>query len=117
MRRATAFGARESVQQISLSPDGNSIAYHPADRGARRLAAMSSISLPGAARSPILNATGNPDRLELLPLVDEYAPGLQHLCDRAERDRVQLGFTRMIGGRCRRQEYQNAQRAAIRRMR
>ena len=56
-----AFGAREDVQQISLSPDGTKVAIVAAGR-ARRDADDRRPGAGGAPRS-MLRSTGDPERL------------------------------------------------------
>lgn len=59
---ATAFGAREAIQQVSMSPDGNKIAYIvPAKGQGSRLYTVdiTNAATPGVA----LAASGDPERL------------------------------------------------------
>src|SRR3569623_859435 len=58
---AAAFGARESIQQISLSPDGNKIAYITPTRG--RGAALSIIDATNGNEKVVLTSSGNLDQL------------------------------------------------------
>ncbi len=58
---AAKFGARETIQQISLSPDGKRVAFiQPAGpRGARLFVA----SVDNGVPTSILSSSGNPDKL------------------------------------------------------
>ncbi len=59
---ATAFGARESVSHLRLSPDGASVAYIAPSTG--QGATLFTLSLAkGAAPRAVLYANGSPDRL------------------------------------------------------
>ncbi|WP_332306560.1 hypothetical protein [Sphingomonas sp. PAMC 26605] len=58
---ATRFGARQDIQQISLSPDGSTISYIAAIKG--RGAALVIVSLADGVPKPILSSSGDPDRL------------------------------------------------------
>jgi dipeptidyl aminopeptidase/acylaminoacyl peptidase len=58
---AAKFGAREGIQQISLSPDGNSIAYIQPTGG--RGAALYVVNLADGVPKVILSSSGDPDRL------------------------------------------------------
>lgn len=61
---ATAFGARPSVENVSLSPDGMSVAYIAPTTGQGAVVYVQSLA-KGAALStkPILGAAGKPERL------------------------------------------------------
>jgi dienelactone hydrolase len=61
---AKAFGARPSVEHLSLSPDGMSVAYVAPIAGQGSVLFVQSLA-KGAARAskPILGATGKPERL------------------------------------------------------
>jgi len=58
---AAKFGAREDVQQISLSPGGTSIAY--IQPTAARGATLFVVNMADPNPKPILHSSGNPDRL------------------------------------------------------
>ena len=61
---AKAFGARPSVENVSLSPDGMSIAYVTATTGQGSVVYVQSLAKDAALSSkPILGATGKPERL------------------------------------------------------
>ena len=61
---AKAFGARESVEQLSLSPDGMSVAFVAPTSGQGSVVVVQSLA-KGSARAtkPILAASGKPERL------------------------------------------------------
>ena len=59
---AVAFGAREGIQQISLSPDGNHLAMIVPTKG-RGSAVLVADVRKGGQPNPIASASGNPDRL------------------------------------------------------
>jgi len=61
---AKAFGARESVSDLSLSPDGMSVAYVAPSTGQGSVLFVQSLA-KGATRSsrPVIAASGKPDRL------------------------------------------------------
>jgi dipeptidyl aminopeptidase/acylaminoacyl peptidase len=58
---AARFGAREDIQQVSLSPNGTSIAYVAAVNG--RGAGLFVVSIADGVPKPILASSGDPDRL------------------------------------------------------
>jgi dipeptidyl aminopeptidase/acylaminoacyl peptidase len=58
---AQRFGAREDVQQISLSPDGKSIAFIAATQG--RGAALYVVAIDGSTPKPIMASSGDPEQL------------------------------------------------------
>jgi hypothetical protein len=58
---ATRFGAREDIQQVSLSPSGTAIAYIAAIEG--HGAGLFVVSVADGVPKPILASSGNPDRL------------------------------------------------------
>jgi acetyl esterase/lipase len=59
---AAAFGALPSVSNLSLSPDGNSVAYMVPTAG--QGSTLYSLSLaPGATPKPVLSADGTPNRI------------------------------------------------------
>ncbi|MEO9131893.1 MAG: S9 family peptidase, partial [Sphingomonas sp.] len=58
---AAKFGAREDIQQISLSPDGKTLAF--IEPKAARGASVFVVSVDGGAPQPILSSSGDPDRL------------------------------------------------------
>jgi hypothetical protein len=61
---AKAFGARPSVEDVSLSPDGMSVAYIAATTGQGSVVYVQSLAKGASLNSkPILGARGNPERL------------------------------------------------------
>ena len=59
---AKAFGARQSVAGLSLSPDGQNVAYVGPAGGQAGVGYVLSLA-PGAKPRPFLRSSGNPDRL------------------------------------------------------
>src|SRR5579862_9067308 len=59
---AKAFGARESVTGLNLSPDGQNVAYVAPGNGQGGVGYVLSVA-PGAKPRPFLSANGNPERL------------------------------------------------------
>jgi dipeptidyl aminopeptidase/acylaminoacyl peptidase len=59
---AAAFGARDSVTQLRLSPNGMSVVYVAPDRGAGSVAFTLDLA-KGSVPRPVLSANGNPDRI------------------------------------------------------
>jgi dipeptidyl aminopeptidase/acylaminoacyl peptidase len=59
---ATRFGAREDLQQISISPDGSHIAYITPTTG--RAAALVVATVATGELKPVMLSSGNPDRLQ-----------------------------------------------------
>ncbi|CUS43291.1 MAG: S9 family peptidase [Pseudomonadota bacterium] len=91
---AASFGAREGVQQISLSPDGNSIAYIQPTAG--RGASLYIVNLATAQPVAILNSSGDPDRLSYC----RWSTSKRLVCGIymiVPSGIGVLGFTRMIG--------------------
>ena len=61
---AKAFGARPSVEYVSLSPDGMSVAYVAATTGQGSVVYVQNLAKGAALTTkPILGATGKPERL------------------------------------------------------
>jgi acetyl esterase/lipase len=61
---AKAFGARPSVEYLSLSPDGMSVAYVAATTGQGSVVYVQSLAKGATlATKPVLGATGKPERL------------------------------------------------------
>lgn len=61
---AKAFGARETVEQASLSPDGTKLAYlTPIAPGQGTALFVVRLDQPGAVPARIMNAMGDPERL------------------------------------------------------
>jgi dipeptidyl aminopeptidase/acylaminoacyl peptidase len=91
--QAARFGARESVQQISLSPDGNHLAVIQPD-GGRGAALMIADLVKGGAMKSILRSSGKPDRLTEC----HWASNSRIVCDifMIQQDAVKLAFTRLI---------------------
>ena len=90
---AKAFGAREAVQQISLSPDGSRIAMIVPAKG-RGAALVVSDSKDGVAKT-VSASSGNPDRLQYC----RWSTGTRLICKLfiiSDVDGDRLGFTRMI---------------------
>ncbi len=61
---ARAFGARESVEQASLSPDGTKLAYLAPIAGQGSAVLVVRLDEPNAAPARIMNASGDPERLQ-----------------------------------------------------
>jgi dipeptidyl aminopeptidase/acylaminoacyl peptidase len=62
---AKAFGARPSVEHVSLSPDGTSVAYVAATTGQGSVVYVQSLAKGASFNSkPILGARGSPERLD-----------------------------------------------------
>src|SRR5258708_38073664 len=61
---AKAFGARTSVEDLSLSPDGMSVAFVAPTTGQGSVGYVQSLA-KGASRTlkPVLSASGNPERI------------------------------------------------------
>jgi dipeptidyl aminopeptidase/acylaminoacyl peptidase len=59
---ASAFGAREYIEQISLSPDGNKIAMIVPAKGAGSVLTVADLNVGGQPKA-IASSSGNPDRL------------------------------------------------------
>jgi Tol biopolymer transport system component len=59
--QAAAFGAREAVQQISLSPSGTKVAFVAPGQG--RATALFVADVGGGEAKQILSANGDPERL------------------------------------------------------
>ncbi|MDB5703525.1 MAG: prolyl oligopeptidase [Sphingomonas bacterium] len=91
---AAQFGARQMVEDISLSPDGKSIAIVQPTEG--RGSALYVVSLAGAPElKPILSSTGSPDRLDYC----RWATGTRLICGIAVFQTVGgelTGYTRII---------------------
>jgi len=58
-----AFGARESVEQASLSPDGTKLAYLSPTTGQGSAVYVVNLDAPNARAARIMNASGDPERL------------------------------------------------------
>lgn len=91
---AQHFGAREAVQQASLSPDGQRIAIIAPIEGAGSavLVGMSDGSTP---LKPILSATGRPDRLSYC----RWSTSTRLVCSirlALEQDLQLMSFSRMV---------------------
>lgn len=61
---ARAFGAREAVEHASLSPDGTKLAYLTPIPGQGSAVLVVRLDVPNAAPARIMNASGNPERLQ-----------------------------------------------------
>lgn len=90
---AAKFGARESIQSISLSPDGKKVAVIVPVPGGESLAV---VDLAGdAALKPILKATGDNDRLAYC----RWATEETMVCGASFRENTaygEMGFSRMF---------------------
>lgn len=90
---AQRFGAREAVEQISLSPDGTRVAYIAAGKG--RDSAVFVATIGGGAPVRLFAADGAPERL----IQCHWASNTRILCQiyalRAEGAQM-LGFTRWL---------------------
>ncbi len=90
---AKAFGAREYIQQISLSPDGDKVAFITPTNG--RGSAVVVVDATTGSTKAILPANGNPDRLTDC----HWSTDTRLICniymiqDTGER---QLGFSRVV---------------------
>ena len=91
--QAAQFGAREAVQQISLSPDGNHLAVVQPN-GGRGAVLMIADLVKGGAMKGILRSSGNPDRLTGC----HWASNSRIVCDifMIQQDTVKLAFTRLV---------------------
>ncbi|MDT8760841.1 S9 family peptidase [Sphingomonas psychrotolerans] len=91
--QAAQFGAREAVQQISLSPDGAHVAVVQPD-GGRGAALMIADLVNGGPMKGILRASGKPDRLTGC----HWASSSRIVCNIfiIQQEDVKLGFTRMV---------------------
>ena len=92
--QAIAFGAREFVQQISISPDGKSIAYLGPLKGTGTALFVASLAT-GAAPKPILSSSGDPDRLTQC----NWSTDTRLVCQIymiADTGLGYLGYTRMV---------------------
>ena len=91
---AGAFGAREAVRQISLSPDGTKVAIIQPTKG-RGSALMIGDLVKGGELKAIANSTGNPDKL-----VDcHWSTDTRLICRiliTTNVDGDRLGFSRII---------------------
>lgn len=91
---ATKFGAREGVRQISLSPDGNSVAIiQPAkERGA----ALFVVNIATGASKLILTSSGDPDRLSYCrwSTNSRLVCGIYMILPTGTET---IGFTRLVG--------------------
>ncbi|MFA6117671.1 MAG: S9 family peptidase [Sphingomonas sp.] len=91
---AIRFGAREAVQQISLSPDGSHIAYIQPTTA--RGAALYVVDLATGTPKPILTSSGDPDRLSYC----RWSTNTRLVCGIymiLPSEVGALGFTRVIG--------------------
>ncbi len=61
---ASAFGAREAVEQTSLSPDGSKLAYIAPAKGQGSALFVVSLDAAHKVAAPIVTASGNPERLQ-----------------------------------------------------
>ncbi|MDB5681338.1 MAG: Prolyl oligopeptidase family protein [Sphingomonas bacterium] len=91
---AAKFGARQMVEDISLSPDGKSIAIIQPTEG--RGSVLYVASLAGTPEmKPILSSTGSPDHLQYCG----WATGTRLICGIAVVEKVAgdiTGYTRLI---------------------
>ncbi len=90
---ASQFGAREAVQQISLSPDGNHLAVIQPD-GGRGAVLMVADLVKGGAMKGVLRTSGKPDRLSQC----HWASSSRIVCDifMIQQQSVKMAFTRMV---------------------
>ncbi|WP_253190467.1 S9 family peptidase [Sphingomonas sp. LM7] len=89
---AIRFGAREAVQQISVSPDGERIVFiQPSET--RAAVAMVADLAKGQVK-PVLRSTGNPDRLTSC----HWASNTRLICNVYMIQDIgqKLGFTRLV---------------------
>lgn len=60
---ARAFGARESIEQASLSPDGTKLAYLAPIAGQGSAVFVARLDQPGTVPARVMSAAGDPERL------------------------------------------------------
>ena len=93
-KEAKAFGAREFIQDISLSPDGAKVAMIQPD--GTRGAVLVIADLASAQMNPITHVTGDPERLDYC----RWSTDTRLVCRLSifsDTTGQKLGFTRMIG--------------------
>jgi acetyl esterase/lipase len=91
---AAKFGARDAVTDMSLSPDGKSIAYLAPLKGAGTALFVGDLTT-GAAPKPILASSGQPDRL----MHCSWATDTRLICDIymiADTGNGYLSYSRMV---------------------
>jgi dipeptidyl aminopeptidase/acylaminoacyl peptidase len=90
---AAQFGARETIQQISLSPDGSHLAVVQPDQGRGAALMVADIATGGAMKS-ILRSSGKPDRLSRC----HWASSKRIVCDvyMIQEGVQRLPFTRLV---------------------
>jgi dienelactone hydrolase len=92
---AKAFGAREAVQQASLSPDGNSIAIiQPLAQGQGSGVYIAKLSGEGSLK-PVISASGDPEKL----LRCDWVSNTRLICDvlvYRQAEGVRLAFNRLV---------------------
>jgi dipeptidyl aminopeptidase/acylaminoacyl peptidase len=90
---ATRFGAREDIQQMSLSPDGKQIAY--IEPVGARAARVFVINVAGGAPVAVATSTGDPERLQYC----RWSTNTRLVCSlymTIDSGSDKLGYTRMI---------------------
>jgi acetyl esterase/lipase len=90
---AARFGVREDIQQISLSPDGKTIAF--IEQAGARGAVVFTVPTAGGTPKPIARSTGDPDRLQSC----RWATNTRLVCNIyfiADTDGRFYGFTRLL---------------------
>jgi hypothetical protein len=80
---AAAFGARDSVTHLTLAPDGMSVAYITPAAGQGSVVYTLGLAKGSAAR-PVLNAGGNPERIERCDWVSNQRLVSQGIADPAK---------------------------------
>jgi dipeptidyl aminopeptidase/acylaminoacyl peptidase len=93
---ASAFGARESVSHLSLSPDGNTVAYVAPTTG--QGSAVYTLGLAEGSKLRLaMRVTGNPERMRRCDWVsnERLVCEVYGVIDRADVDGV-LPFTRLL---------------------
>lgn len=90
---ATAFGTRESISQISLSPDGKKFAALVAQKGASRSLVVGPVDASGSAHK--IAQSGDDFRISYC----QWASNDRLICSAAsasEQDGISFGYTRLI---------------------
>jgi dipeptidyl aminopeptidase/acylaminoacyl peptidase len=91
---AAAFGARESIQQISLSPDGTKFAMIEPAKGSGAVLMIGDL-VKGGDLKPIISSSGNPDKLAGC----HWSTDTRLICTlfmSQDIDGTRLGFSRIV---------------------
>jgi hypothetical protein len=99
---AEAFGARDSVTHLALSPDGMSVAFVAPTKGQGSVVLFLSLAKGSKAR-PVLTASGTPDRIARCDWVSNERLPAERVQILAHRDRRRIGCGPLsdIAGNCR----------------